>query len=93
MLINSDDKHCRMTQDKYTGFRILTQATQGPQGGFVGYFIIYLSGADLTVDQPHYRENRRSVAASASLIEALNGARQRGAAWIEANGSRPLTLK
>jgi hypothetical protein len=75
-----------MMKDKHNGFRMLTQATNGPLGGFVGYFIIYLAGADLAVDQPYYREDRRSVASSATLMEALNKARQRGASWIETNG-------
>ena len=90
MLINSDNEHFRMMHAAYTGFRMLTQATHGPLGGFVGYFIIYLTGADLAVDQPYYREDRRLVAASATLMEALNMARQRGADWIEANGATGL---
>jgi hypothetical protein len=86
MLINLDNEHFRMMNSTRPGFRMLTQATHGPLGGFVGYFIIYLTGDDLAVDQPHYREDRRSVAASSTLMEALNMARQRGADWIEANG-------
>lgn len=92
MLINLDNEHFRMTQDKHSGFRLLTQATTGPLGGFVGYFTIYLADADLAVDQPHYREDRRSIVSSATLMEALNKARQRGASWIEENGGRSLPM-
>jgi hypothetical protein len=50
--------------------------------------MIYLSDADLALDQPHYRENRRKLRAAVSLIVALNQARQRGIDWIEADRSR-----
>jgi hypothetical protein len=69
-------------------YRVLVQATQDRAGRFIGYFMIYLSDADLALDQPHYREDRRKVTAAVSLIDALNHARQRGIDWIEADRSR-----
>lgn len=82
-----------MPYDTHPGYHVLIQATQSPIGGFIGYFTIYLLGADLTIDQPHYREDRRKVTAAVSLIDALNQARQRGANWVEADRSRPFASR
>jgi hypothetical protein len=77
-----------MPYDTHLRYRVLTQATQNAAGKFTGYFTIYLLGADLATDQPHYRENRHRITASVSLIDALNQARQRGAEWIRADLNR-----